>query len=231
MLSKVRACAPGPLRKRVDSAGPRRIICWRHLQEFVALGEACAEGLHAGAPRRLRTLARPSAALDACMPVEAVSRRSHGRVCTGSAALRHIACCLDCRLDARAAASVLTCSRCDTYAASAGVHLPLRALLRQRRRVGNRRNRRYAHVRGWACMRACARVGALAARPVWIAMCAAPGSSLVCFCARVFAGLGVQASGVVAFACIHTSSRAYASRAHARRTPYPALLLFELPAA
>ena len=169
--------------------------------------------------RWLRTLARPSAGRDACMPFEACARRSHGRVCTGSAALRHIACCLDCRRDARAAASMLTCSRCDTYAASAGVHLPLRALLRQRRRVGNRRNRRYAHVRWWACMRACARVGALAARPVWIAMCAAPCSSLVCLCARVFAGLGVQASGVVAFACIHTLSRAYASRAHARRTP------------
>jgi hypothetical protein len=71
-----RACAPGSLRKRVHSAGPRRIIRWRHLQEFVALGKARAEGLHAGAPRAAssaRSHGPPRHAMHSCP-----SRLVHG---------------------------------------------------------------------------------------------------------------------------------------------------------
>ena len=94
-------------------------------------------------PGQLRTLARPSAACDAFMPVEARARRSHRRAHGKRCSAAH-------RLPlgpppggaaARAAAPALRRVRC----VSAGVHIPLLALLRQRRRVRNRRNRRYAH--------------------------------------------------------------------------------------
>jgi hypothetical protein len=138
-----RACAPGSLRKRVHSAGPRRIIRWRHLQEFVALGKACAEGLHAGAPRAAssaRSHGPPRHAMHSCP-----SRLGHGGrtgARTGSAARRRIACRSARR--GRAGADLLALRRVRCM--SAGVHLPLLTLLRQRRRVRNRRNRRYARV-------------------------------------------------------------------------------------
>ena len=116
-----RACAPGSLRKRVHSAGTRRIIRWRHLQEFVALGKARAEGLHAGAPRAAssaRSHGPPRHAMHSCP-----SRLGHGGCTgarTGSAARRRIACRSARRREARLHVRPrqrCTCLRCDACAA------------------------------------------------------------------------------------------------------------------
>ena len=109
-----RACVPGSLYKRVHSAGTRRIIRWRHLQEFVALGKACAEGLHAGAPRAAssaRSHGPPRHAMHSCP-----SRLVHGGR-TGARAREALLGGASPAARPAAAAPVLTCLRCDACAA------------------------------------------------------------------------------------------------------------------
>ncbi len=156
------ACVPGSLRKRVHSSGTRRIIRWRHLQEFVALGKACAEGLHAGAPwaaSSARSHGPPRHAMHSCPSRRVHSSRTGARAREAllggaSPAARPAAGRRGCTCERASASRACAATRALHVLAlrrvrcvSAGVHIPLLALLRQRRRVRNRRNRRYARRR------------------------------------------------------------------------------------